>query len=184
MKDVTIQVLKGFDPDICDQLIHEQNRGFNGYHINKRHAVDEGRLKAWSLEPEPFRPDLVPLKTRVEEECHRVIREYSELVPASKYWPARYGLETLRVKSYDPDLGQHFPMHQDAGVPGAATRFLAMLFYLNDSDAGTRFPDQDITVPARRGTVCVFPPFWLYPHEGLRPFEGVKYIASSYMHVA
>jgi hypothetical protein len=63
-----------------------------------------------------------------------------------------------------------------------ATRFLAFLFYLNDSDAGTEFPLEGITVEAKQGRLVIFPPGLQWPHIGHEPRLGDKYIMSTYLH--
>lgn len=97
--------------------------------------------------------------------------------------PNSWNMEAFRIKCYRPN-GQHeFKLHTDAINRSSCTRFLAFLFYLSDSDAGTEFPLLDLTVGARQGRVCVFPPTWQYPHRGLMPTDGLsKYICSTYLH--
>ena len=58
-----------------------------------------------------------------------------------------------------------------------------LLWYLNDVAEGgeTRFPQLGITVPARQGRLLVFPPYWMYQHEGLAPESGDKFILSTYL---
>ena len=55
------------------------------------------------------------------------------------------------------------------------------LFYLNDSDGETYFPEHDVTIHPKCGKVLVFPPTWEYPHAGLPP-TNTKYILSTYIH--
>jgi len=93
--------------------------------------------------------------------------------------PNKYAVEGFRIKRYTPN--EHsFPWHADANDKKSCTRFLAMLFYLNDNEAGTRFTD--FTVEAKCGNVLVFPPMWMFPHEGIMPTKTPKYIMSTYFH--
>ena len=39
-----------------------------------------------------------------------------------------------------------------------------------------------MSVPAEKGSVVVFPPMWMYPHEGEMPKEKPKFIMSTYFH--
>lgn len=98
--------------------------------------------------------------------------------------PEEKKIEAFRIKKYTNNEGC-FPLHVDSRIIKHATRYLAFLFYLNDSNGGTRFRmwNQEITVPAVRGNVCVFPPNFLFPHEGLMPTDGDKYIMSVYYHI-
>lgn len=97
--------------------------------------------------------------------------------------PDKKKLEAFRIKRYTNNVGC-FPLHVDSRLLKHTPRYLAFLFYLNDSNAGTRFRlwNEDVTVPAVQGNVCVFPPNFLFPHEGLTPTDGDKYIMSSYYH--
>ncbi len=81
----------------------------------------------------------------------------------------------LILKRYRPDREERFQLHFDA-VNHLANRYLVLLWYLNDVPEGgeTRFPQLGITVPARQGRLLVFPPYWMYQHEGLSPRSGTS----------
>ncbi len=103
--------------------------------------------------------------------------------------PPQYGFEEFRMKRYLPEEKQYFGFHTDVGDHASAKRFLAFLWYLNDVEEGGetvfRFRKDDpniITVKPKAGRVLVFPPTWTYPHEGLPPISGPKYVVSSYLH--
>jgi prolyl 4-hydroxylase len=92
----------------------------------------------------------------------------------------------LIMKRYRPGLDaeneERFQLHFDA-VNHLANRYLVMLWYLNDVSGGgeTRFPQLDLSVKAQAGRLLVFPPYWMYQHEGLAPVSGDKYILSTYL---
>jgi hypothetical protein len=99
--------------------------------------------------------------------------------------PLDFASEGLRMKCYRPNGRHEFKTHVDQANRGSATRFLAFIFYLNDSDAGTEFFNPGVTVDARRGRLVIFPPTWQYAHRGLMPQDGqTKYIMSTYLHYA
>ena len=58
-----------------------------------------------------------------------------------------------------------------------------MIWYLNDVETGgeTNFPQLETSVRPQAGRLLVFPPYWMYQHEGLPPVSGDKYIVSSYL---
>jgi len=58
-----------------------------------------------------------------------------------------------------------------------------LLWYLNDVEAGgdTRFPQLDLRVDPRAGRLLMFPPYWMYQHEGMPRLSGEKYILSAYL---
>jgi len=97
--------------------------------------------------------------------------------------PDQYAAEGFRMKCYRPEQHQ-FLLHVDQANRDSATRFLAFLLYVNDSPAGTEFPQLDLTVEARQGRLLIFPPNWQYPHCGHMPREHSKYIISTYFHYA
>jgi hypothetical protein len=88
----------------------------------------------------------------------------------------------LVLKRYRPDARERFQLHFDS-VDHVASRYLVFLWYLNDVERGgaTRFPDLGLEVAARAGRLLIFPPYWMFQHEGLPPESGDKYILSTYM---
>jgi prolyl 4-hydroxylase len=88
----------------------------------------------------------------------------------------------LVMKLYQPGREEQFQLHFDA-VNHVANRYLVLLWYLNDvADGGeTRFPQLDHKVEARTGRLLMFPPYWMYQHEGIAPASGEKFILSTYL---
>jgi prolyl 4-hydroxylase len=88
----------------------------------------------------------------------------------------------LVMKRYRPGRQEQFQLHFDA-VNHLSNRYLVLLWYLNDVDEGgeTRFPQLGIKVEARAGRLLVFPPYWMYQHEGTPPVSTDKYIISTYL---
>ena len=88
----------------------------------------------------------------------------------------------LVLKRYRPSADERFQLHFDS-VDHLANRYLVFLWYLNDVErgGGTRFPDLGLEVAARAGRLLVFPPYWMFQHEGLPPESGDKYILSTYL---
>ena len=86
------------------------------------------------------------------------------------------------MKRYHANAQEQFQLHFDA-VNQYAKRYLVLLWYLNDVERGgeTRFPQLDLAVPARAGRLLMFPPYWMYQHEGVAPRSGDKYILSTYL---
>jgi len=88
----------------------------------------------------------------------------------------------LVVKRYRPNSTERFQLHFDA-INHLANRYVVLLWYLNDVERGgaTRFPQLGMEVAARAGRLLMFPPYWMYQHEGLPPESGDKYILSTYL---
>lgn len=88
----------------------------------------------------------------------------------------------LRMKRYRPGRSEQFELHFDA-IYEKANRYLVYLWYLNDVDEGgeTRFPKLDFEVRPKAGRLLMFPPYWMYQHEGVAPRSGDKYIVGTYL---
>jgi hypothetical protein len=88
----------------------------------------------------------------------------------------------LILKRYRPGQGEQFQLHFDA-VNHLAHRYLVMLWYLNDVAEGgeTRFPQLDVAIRPKAGRLIMFPPYWMYQHEGVAPISADKYILSTYL---
>lgn len=94
-------------------------------------------------------------------------------------WPEEYHFEEFRMKKYTSD--GYFKEHCDVGNFPTARRFLAFLLYLDSGEGGnTRFTDGP-EIERKPGRLLMFPPLWMYPHQGLPP-KDTKYIISSYLH--
>jgi prolyl 4-hydroxylase len=96
--------------------------------------------------------------------------------------PATEFRSDLVFKRYRCGAHERFQLHFDA-IHHVANRYLVMMWYLNDVDRGgeTCFPQLDFVVAARKGRLLVFPPYWMYQHEGRAPESGDKYIVSTYL---
>ncbi|MGE0580526.1 MAG: 2OG-Fe(II) oxygenase [Steroidobacteraceae bacterium] len=88
----------------------------------------------------------------------------------------------LVIKQYRPGGREKFQLHFDA-IHHVANRYLVLLWYLNDvADGGeTCFPQLDLAIAPRAGRLLMFPPYWMYQHEGVPPVSGDKYIVSTYL---
>lgn len=88
----------------------------------------------------------------------------------------------LILKRYRPGQQEQFQLHFDA-IHHFANRYVVLLWYLNDVERGgeTRFPQLDVSIEARAGRLLMFPPYWMYQHEGRPPLSGDKYILSTYL---
>jgi prolyl 4-hydroxylase len=86
------------------------------------------------------------------------------------------------MKRYRPGRNEQFQLHFDA-INFVANRYLVMMWYLNDVEVGgeTEFPQLNTKIQARTGRLLMFPPYWMYQHQGLPPASGDKYILSTYL---
>ena len=115
---------------------------------------------------------------RIDAALARYNREVALTVPI----PNSPKTADLILKRYRPGRDERFELHFDS-INEVCNRYLVLLWYLNDVEQGgeTHFPQLDVTVPARTGRLLMFPPYWMYQHEGLPPVSGEKYIVSTYL---
>lgn len=121
-------------------------------------------------------------RAQIDETLERYNRDIGLTIPV----PNSPKFSDLIMKRYRPNLGaeneERFQLHFDA-VNHMANRYLVLLWYLNEVQSGgeTRFPQLGLSITPRAGRLIVFPPYWMYQHEGLAPVSGDKYILSTYL---
>ena len=98
------------------------------------------------------------------------------------------------LKGFDFDTGYQIQKTTPGGkyvwhteVEGCASmnRTLTFLWYLNDEGikgGETGFARQGVKVQPRKGRLVLFAPYWTHVHAGLPLEEGVKYIATGWIH--
>lgn len=117
------------------------------------------------------------LRRQVPEILARYNREVGLSIPV----PASTKLADFILKRYRPGGRDRFELHFDS-IYEVSNRYLVLLWYLNDVDAGeTVFPDLEVAISPRAGRLLVFPPYWLFQHAGEPPVGGDKYILSTYL---
>jgi len=185
-----IRVVDGvLDPEFCSHLIEQFERGAK-YHketpgklieldcYNARHnpkAWIPGNKTIWRGYDWTEDTDRVMSLLKPHMDSYRARWDTYGCLPNA------YSAEGIRIKCYRP--GQHeFKLHIDQGTRESSSRFMAVLVYLNDNQAGTEFPLENYTVAARTGRIVIFSPSWQFPHRGLMPLESTKYIMSTYLH--
>lgn len=106
-----------------------------------------------------------------------------------RVWPQQVGYEQFRLKRYLPNNRDEFQYHVDVVSYEYARRFLVAFWYLNDVEEGgeTAFqdhPSEPITlkVKPKQSRMILFPPLWTFPHIGMKPISGPKYIVGTYLH--
>lgn len=91
-------------------------------------------------------------------------------------------ISELKMKRYRPGQNESFQLHFDA-INLVSNRYLVMLWYLNGVEQGgeTLFPHLEMAIKPEAGRLLMFPPYWMYQHQGLPPISGEKYILSTYL---
>lgn len=91
-------------------------------------------------------------------------------------------LSPLILKRYRAGNEEKFQTHFDS-INEVCDRYLVFLWYLNDVENGgqTWFPGLHTGVAPRAGRLLMFPPYWMYAHQGQASPDQDKYILSTYL---
>ena len=91
-------------------------------------------------------------------------------------------LSPLILKRYRAGDEEKFQTHFDS-INEVCDRYLVFLWYLNDVESGgeTWFPGLQTGVAPRAGRLLMFPPYWMYAHQGKASPVQDKYILSTYL---
>jgi len=91
-------------------------------------------------------------------------------------------LSPLIIKRYRAGDEEKFQTHFDS-INEVCDRYLVFLWYLNDVETGgqTWFPGLQTGVAPAAGRLLMFPPYWMYAHQGQASPLQDKYILSTYL---
>jgi len=176
-KDFILQIDDAFSENSCQQIknLFDGNRG-------KERIEKGGAPNFTQLNISQHLPDLVePITNSVVSHLEQYEEKFEKF---SAFFPEDICLEEFRIKCYDSEKRDRFDLHVDVTDQDSSVRMLAFLYYLNDDFTGgeTIFPDHDLIVTPKTGSVIIFPPTWQYPHKGTPVRTGKKYILSTYLH--
>ncbi len=169
------------DASLCRQMI-ESFGSLQRFHKQNGRGIRAGlEESAWTelnvtqLSDPPF---LNMLRSFVD----RALQRYNQDINLPIAIPNTPLLSEFVIKRYRPGLDEQFQLHFDA-INFVAHRYLVLLWYLNDVAEGgeTVFPALNCKVAAQAGRLLMFPPYWMYQHQGLQPRSGDKYILSTYL---
>ena len=96
------------------------------------------------------------------------------------YWSANLQDNGYNVKRYSPN--DFFHWHTDRYGDSGWSRAVAYIWYLNDVKEGgeTEFAF-GLKIKPKAGQLILFPACWTFPHRGLPPTNGNKYIITTFM---
>lgn len=169
------------DPRLCQQMIGSF-AGLQRFQMRNGRGVRSGLEQSAWTELNVSRLSDVAFLGMFRKLVDRALDRYNRDVELAIPIPNSPSTSDLTLKRYRPGEQERFQLHFDA-INHVANRYLVLLWYLNDVDQGgeTRFPQLDVTIQARAGRLLMFPPYWMYQHEGLPPISGDKYIVSTYL---
>jgi prolyl 4-hydroxylase len=168
-------------PALCRQMI-TSFASLNRFHQHNGGAVRRGLEDSAWTELNVTRLSDAGFLQMFQRLIERALARYNADVGLAIPLPNSQITSDLIVKRYLSHRAEKFQLHFDA-IHHLASRYLVLLWYLNDvADGGeTRFPQLDLSVRAREGRLVMFPPYWMYQHEGTPPLSGEKYILSTYL---
>ena len=169
-----------FDAQLCQQMVqsfHSLARFHKPNGKSHRAGLEESawtELDIGPLSDEGFRRMLIA-------NMLKYLAQYNNTVNLSLPIPETKNISEIIIKRYRSDTEENFQPHFDS-LGAVSNRYLVFLWYLNDVKSGgeTRFVDLDITVQPKAGRLLMFPPYWMFQHEGRPPISGDKYILSTY----
>jgi hypothetical protein len=169
------------DPALCRQLLDSFN-GLKRFHTTNGRGVRAGLEESEWTELNVTRYADAGFLAMFRDLIDLALERYNRDVALGIPIPNSALTSDLVMKRYRSGGDQRFQLHFDA-INHVANRYLVLLWYLNDVEAGgeTRLPGLNLTVAPRAGRLLVFPPYWMYQHEGLAPLSGEKYILSTYL---
>jgi len=177
-----IRVYDGALPsELCAKLIAtfgalQRYQRYNGRKL--RRSLDDSEWTELNITRLSDAGFLQGFRSLMDAALERYNREVGLAIPI----PNTATTSDLIMKRYRAGGVEKFQLHFDA-IQHVANRYLVIMWYLNDVELGgeTRFPQLEFSVRPREGRLVVFPPYWMYQHEGTAPESGDKYILSSYL---
>jgi hypothetical protein len=171
----------GLQPALCRQAI-ASFAALSRFHQSNGARVRRGLEESAWTELNVTRLSDAGFLQMFEKLVDQALLRYNTDVGLTIPLPNSQTTSDLIIKRYRSGGSEKFQLHFDA-IHHVANRYLVLMWYLNDVDDGgeTRFPQLDVTVQAREGRLLMFPPYWMYQHEGLPPLSGEKYILSTYL---
>jgi len=169
------------EPRLCQQMI-ASFAGLERFQMRNGRGVRNGLEESAWTELNVSRLSDAGFMGMFRRQIDRALERYNRDIELAIPIPNSPALSDLTLKRYRPGEQERFQLHFDS-INHVANRYLVLLWYLNDVEHGgeTRFPQLDVTVQARAGRLLMFPPYWMYQHEGLPPLSGDKYIVSTYL---
>jgi len=169
------------DPRLCQQMIGSF-AGLERFQMRNGRGVRAGLEDSAWTELNVSRLSDEAFQGMFRRQIDRALERYNRDVELAIPVPNSPLFSNLTLKRYRPGQQEQFQLHFDS-INHVANRYLVLLWYLNDVEqgGGTRFPQLDVTIEARAGRLLMFPPYWMYQHEGLPPVSGDKYIISTYL---
>jgi len=172
--------------DVCDEIINR----FENNVTQQKDTLIENHRHFTEININHFQKTWSDIQNILFDKVNEVLPKYTSMFNIDPIvWPEQFNFEQFRIKRYEPNDIDEFKFHSDIGNYESARRFLVFFWYLNNVEKGgeTCFqsnPKSRIEFSCKpvTGRMIVFPASWTYPHSGMKPISGKKYIIGSYLH--
>lgn len=96
-----------------------------------------------------------------------------------------FSFERFRIKRYLNNGKEFFNYHTDISSLKTSKRIVAVIMYLSDVEKGgetaIKVSGNEIKIKSEIGKLLIFPANFCYPHAGLAPESGIKYIMTTFI---
>jgi len=153
-------------PDKQERVVNDRKPNFTQFNLTENRELNE---------------EVNQVQNHLIQKTFDYKNKYYEFVD-KRVFPDQHAFEQYRIKRYVPNENEAFDTHVDVVDHETSRRFLSFFWYLNDVEVGGETQFKDLIINPKRGRLIVFPPLWMFPHKGLDPVSGPKYIISTYLH--
>ena len=166
------------DPTLCDELINY----FKNNTEYKHPGVSQANVINKSIKDST---DVIFYNQSEDRSICWLFKELSKCVVSymTKYQIHSYLTTEIsnNIQYYKPG-GGYPKLHYEREANGLSNRQLVYMLYLNTvtDEGGTHFPYQDVTTPAVKGDLIVWPAEFTHPHQGIISPTEEKYIATGW----
>jgi len=174
-------LIRVYDNVIDSEYCHELINKFEDNKQQHQNFDDRGMVFTQiNIQKEGWYSD-VNILSRIFQD--NVARYKEDCKVEKQQMPTTFVLEPIRMKRYRANNHDEFQTHVDVNQKMNCTRFLVMFLYLANNKKGkTLFPNLDIEIDCKKGSLLMFPPMWPWLHAGQKPSRISKYIMQSYLH--
>ncbi len=168
-------------PELCAKLIDSFNT-LSRFQLRNGRGVRPGLDDSAWTELDITRLSDAAFLSFFRQLISQALQRYNQDVGLPIAVPDSPLLSPLILKRYRAGGDEKFQTHFDS-INEVCDRYLVFLWYLNDVDSGgqTWFPGLQTGVAPRAGRLLMFPPYWMYAHQGQPSPQQDKYILSTYL---
>lgn len=186
-KDIAIWD-KVLDKKLCQSIIDK-------YHFLESNNLSYSRF---DLRDSPSHKKNDKAVFLLGEECLSVTPDMSFLHPfLEKFWSCwqtytihyslleetgKHYIRSMKIQKTLPGQGYH-QWHYESDCMQHSIRIATWGLYLNDIEEGgeTEFLYQSVRIPARAGTLVIWPATYTHVHRGNPPLDGEKYLLTGWV---